>query len=172
MQRIIVSACLLVIAALALGPPRHADMLTASAQAVRTRSPAEPPLPLAVPYHTLMTGMIGGSAFLLFQLVGKPGALNSDEWAIANSAASDMSALATLLSLEGTNGPDSQKFHDPDWRSMVGSMHKASAQVARSVLLQDQTAFNRSVTSLAESCQACHAHFLVAQPEEGTQIAN
>ena len=74
-----------------------------------------PALPLAVSYRDLMTGLIGSAGFQLFQLFESSRPLTDSDWTKAGSAAVDLAAIASLLSLKGRGKLDKQRYEDPKW---------------------------------------------------------
>lgn len=118
-----------------------------------------PALPLAVSYRNLMTGVIGSAGFRLFQLYESGPPLTDGDWTKAGSAAVDLAAIASLLSLEGRGKFDKQRFNDPKWKQFAADLQRASVGVASAAAKRDEKALAQYMVAVGDTCQACHAQF-------------
>lgn len=134
------------------GPTDHSALV----QRIGLDTPA---LPLAVSYRELMTGMVGSASYDLFEIYGRDAPLTDKDWAKAGSAATDLAAIASLLSLRGRGKFDKQRHDDPKWRLLVSDLQKASVGVASAASKRDQKALMQYLVAVGDTCQACHAKF-------------
>lgn len=118
-----------------------------------------PALPLAVSYRNLMTGVIGSAGFRLFQLYESGPPLTDSDWTKAGSAAVDLAAIASLLSLEGRGKFDKQRYNDPRWKQFAAELQRASVGVASAAARRDEKALAQYMVAVGDTCQACHAQF-------------
>jgi hypothetical protein len=118
-----------------------------------------PALPLAVSYRNLMTGVIGSAGFRLFQLYESGPPLTDSDWTRAGSAAIDLAAIASLLSLEGRGKFDKQRYNDPRWKQFAADLQRASVGVASAAAKRDEKALAQYMVAVGDTCQACHAQF-------------
>lgn len=140
--------------------------------AVRLDSEITDPLPLRVSYLDLMTGVIGASAFPVFELSKREQPMTASEWVRVGAAATNLIAMSSLLSMEGSSPEDRRRFNDPDWIKMVGAFRDASLGIAAAAAQHDRDAFVSSAVAVGQSCQTCHAKFDKAPPAKNTDLAN
>lgn len=153
--------CLVSAALLAAGCATHADepAPTDHAELVHRIGLDTPALPLAVSYRNLMTGLIGSAGFELFRLYESGPPLTDSDWTKAGSAAVDLAAVASLLSLRGRGKFDKQRYDDPKWKQLAADLQQASVGVALAAAKRDQKALAQYLVAVGDTCQACHAQF-------------
>lgn len=164
MMRVIASACVLLAAGLvcsrASPQAEPADvLLTTPKESVASRS-SDDPLPLLAPYRALMTGLTGWAAYGLFKLNASEEPFSDKDWSDAGMAAVNLTAIATLLSMEGSGKNDKRRHDDPEWKGMAADMQNAGVVVAAAVLKRDREAFKESLGVLGKTCQTCHTRFM------------
>jgi Cytochrome C' len=118
-----------------------------------------PALPLAVSYRSLMTRLVGSSGFELFRLYESGPPLTDSDWTKAGSAAVDLAAIASLLSLPGRGKFDKQRHDDPRWTQLAADLQRASVGVATAAANRDRKALATYMVAVGDTCQACHAQF-------------
>jgi hypothetical protein len=116
-------------------------------------------LPLLVSARDLMGGEIAFSAHIVDDLRGSGRPHQYSEWGAVRTAAANLSASATLLTMSNPSLIDALRRQDPQWRRLAQSMQEASTQMAAAAFLRDDNALSGSVIALRQSCQACHARF-------------
>jgi len=131
-----------------------------------------PALPLAVSYRNLMTGLIGSAGFKLFQRYESGPPLTDDDWTKAGSAAVDLAAIASLLSLPGRGKFDKQRYDDPRWKQLAADLQRASVGVASAAAKRDQRALAQYLVAVGDTCQACHAQFQNIRKAPARDLAN
>lgn len=131
-----------------------------------------PALPLAVSYRNLMTGLVGSAGFKLFELYESGPPLTDDDWTKAGSAAVDLAAIASLLSLPGRGKFDRQRYEDPRWKQLAADLQRASVGVASAAGKRDQKAFAQYLVAVGDTCQACHAQFQNIRKAPARDLAN
>ena len=130
------------------------------------------PLPLRVSYLDLMTGVIGASAFPLFELSGSKRPLTASEWVRVGSAATKLVAMSTLLSMEGAAPEDQRRFDDPEWINLVNAFRDASLSVTAAADQNDRDAFASAAIAVGQSCQTCHAKFAKKPASRNPDLAS
>jgi hypothetical protein len=114
--------------------------------------------------------MTGAAGFQLFRHAEAKSSLTEKEWSEAGKAATDLVAIATLLSLEGGGKHDRARHRDPYWHAMSRDMQAASVKVAIAASTRDHAAFQDSLGMLGDSCQACHARFMDYLPRLAPEL--
>lgn len=130
------------------------------------------PFPLRVSYHDLMSGIIGASAFPIFQLSQREQPLVTSDWTRVGAAATNLIAMSSLLSMEGMSPEDRRRFNDPDWLAMVTGLREASLQVAAAADQQDRSQLVSAAAAVGKSCQTCHEQFQKAPPSRNADLAS
>ncbi len=118
-----------------------------------------PALPLVVSYRHLMSGLVGSAGFALFRLYESGPPLTDSDWTKAGSAAVDLAAIASLLSLEGRGKFDKQRYDDPKWKQLAADLQRASVGVASAAAKRDQKALAQHLVEVGDTCQSCHQQF-------------
>ena len=126
MMRVIASASVLLAAGLICSratPQTEPSDLTFVQQAIPASTKSgDGPLPLLAPYRALMTGLTGWAAYGLFKMNASEEPFSDKDWSDSGMAAVNLTAIATLLSLEGSGKDDKRRFADPDWKGMAADM--------------------------------------------------
>lgn len=172
MQRLILSACMVLLIAVSMALMRpDASHVSQPRAAHLVRKPLEKPLPLLVPYVGLMTGIIGWSAYGITDLADQGGPRTGDDWDAAGMAAVNLVAMSTLLSMEGSGAGDFHRYSHPEWKGFVSDFQNASLLVALAVHDRDTAAYLHFSDVLTDTCQACHSRFKTAPPDATTELA-
>ncbi|MFT3723290.1 MAG: hypothetical protein QM773_06850 [Hyphomonadaceae bacterium] len=168
MMRVIASAGVLLAAGLICSratPQTEPSDIALVQQAIPASTKSEDgPLPLLAPYRALMTGLTGWAAYGLFKMNSNEEPLSDKDWSDAGMAAVNLTAIATLLSLEGSGKNDKRRHDDPEWKGMAADMQNASVLVASAVLKKDRDEFKGALGLLGNTCQTCHARFMKMPP--------
>ena len=119
----------------------------------------EASLPLLVSARDLMGGEIAFSAHIVDELRGSGRPLMYSEWGAVRTAAANLSASATLLTMPNPSLADALRRQDPDWFGLAQSMQEASTKMAAAAFVRNEGELAASVTALRQSCKACHARY-------------
>ena len=124
-----------------------------------TAGNSEAGLPLLVSARDLMGGEIAFSAHIVDELRDSDRPLLYSEWGAVRTAAANLSASATLLTMPNPSLVDALRRQDPDWFELARSMQEASTKMAAAAFVKDENELAASVTALRQSCKACHAQY-------------
>lgn len=146
-----------------------APVANAAGENASDQGPLPPPLPLGVPILALMLGPIGDASDDVFLTAMSPTGLSDDDWMRVGSAAVDLVANASAITLSGPGPKDMEWVRDPAWQQRARDMRTASMAVGAATSRRDSVALTESSAQLAASCQACHLAFsphLVSAPPQ------
>ena len=93
-----------------------APVANAAGENASDQGPLPPPLPLGVPILALMLGPIGDASDDVFLTAMSPTGLSDDDWMRVGSAAVDLVANASAITLSGPGPKDMEWVRDPAWQ--------------------------------------------------------
>jgi cytochrome c556 len=117
------------------------------------------PLPLAVSVKDMMDGVTAFSAHVVEQVSDTDAALTKSDWGAAGAASSDLTAVATLLTMPNGSATDTLRRQDPEWRELAKALQDAGIETGVASRLGDRQRLASAVSAVRAACQACHAKY-------------
>ena len=128
----------------------------------------QPPfLPLSISINALMVDIVDDTAHDVWEGGNKNTPLSSNEWLEIGEHATQLQAVARLISLGGTGQADRGWVVSPAWQDWSRKLREAGVTVKRAVDAKNQMALRSAGDVLVDVCEGCHKQFKPDLPTEG-----